>query len=244
MTATARLPVSGLFVAGTDTGVGKTTIGVGLARLARRRGRRPIPYKPVETGCIPTPEDALRLWQAAEPPTTLAETCPFPLPLPAAPAAAAAEVGIQLDLGDLVRRGRALSRRGDFLLAEGAGGLLAPYVDTTTNADLAAGLGLPILLVGRTALGTINHVALTLAELRRRDLPILGLVLVRTNEAIGPHEASNGALIEALTGLRPLGTIPFLSPTALREPEAVADVIERALPAPALHALLGSASSA
>lgn len=233
----------GLFVAGTDTGVGKTTVGVGLARLALRRGRQPIPYKPVETGCTPTPEDALRLWHAAEPPTTLAETCPFPLPLPVAPAAAAAAVGMQLDLADLVRRGRELSHRGDFLLVEGAGGLLAPYVGAETNADLAAALQLPVLLVGRTALGTINHVALTVAELRRRQLPILGLVLVRTHDSSGPHESTNGPLIEALTGLRPLATVPNLSPAELQDANAVADTLARALPEATLARLLGETSA-
>lgn len=236
-------PLRGLFVAGTDTAVGKTTVGVGLARLARRRGGQPIPYKPVETGCTPTPEDALRLWQAAEPPTTLAETCPFPLPLPVAPAAAAAAAGMQLDLADLVRRGRELSHRGDFLLVEGAGGLLAPYVGAETNADLAAALGLPILLVGRTALGTINHVALTVAELRRRQLPILGLVLVRTQDSSGPHESTNGPLIETLTGLRPLATVPYLSPAELQDANSIADTLARALPEATLARLLGETSA-
>lgn len=238
------LALPGLFVAGTDTGVGKTTIGVGLARLARRRGRQPVPYKPVETGCAPTPEDALRLWRAAEPPTTLAETCPFPLPLPAAPAAAAAAVGMQLDLADLAQRGRELSRRGNFLLVEGAGGLLAPYVGAETNADLAARLGLPILLVGRTALGTINHVALTLAELRRRQLPVLGLVLVRTQDSPAPHEATNGPLIEVLTGLGPLATVPYLSARELQDADAIADTLARAVPPAALARLLGESSPA
>lgn len=229
----------GLFVAGTDTGVGKTTIAVGLARLARRRGRHPIPYKPVETGCTPTPEDALRLWQAAAPPTTLAETCPFALPLPAAPAAAASAIGIQLDLADLLRRGTELAKRGDFLLVEGAGGLLAPYAGTVTNADLVAALSLPVLLVGRMGLGTINHVALTLAELRRRALPVLGLILVRTHEAVGAHEESNAPLIEAITGIRPLATVPFLSNADLRDADRVADALARALPARELATLFG-----
>jgi dethiobiotin synthetase len=223
--------------------VGKTTIGVALARLARRRGRQPIPYKPVETGCTPTPEDALRLWQAAQPPTTLAETCPFPLPLPAAPAAAATAVGMQLDLADLVHRGRELSRRGNFLLVEGAGGLLAPYVGAETNADLAAALGLPVLLVGRTALGTINHVALTVAELRRRQLPILGLVLVRTQESPAPHETTNGPLIKALTGLSPLATVPFLPAHELQDADVVADALARALPEAALAHFFDESSS-
>jgi dethiobiotin synthetase len=225
-------PLTGLFIAGTDTGVGKTTIAVGLARLALRRGRAPIPYKPVETGCDPVAADATRLWAAARPPTTLAETCPYPLAFPAAPAAAATAAGLNLDLSELVDRAQAIAARGDFLLVEGAGGLLAPYVvstaGTSTNADLASQLGLPILVVGRMALGTINHVALTLAELDRRELPVVGVVLVRTLETLGPHEASNLDLIEALTHRRPLGPVPFLSEAT--DADRIADALEDALP--------------
>jgi dethiobiotin synthetase len=237
----ARL--SGLFIAGTDTGVGKTTVTVGLARLALRRGRVPIPYKPVETGCAPDPSDATRLWSAARPPTTLAETCPYPLALPTAPAAAAAAAGVRLDLSELAERARAIAARGDFLLVEGAGGLLAPYAGTSTNADLAELLGLSILVVGRTELGTINHVALTLAELDRRDLPVAGIVLVRTREGLGPHEASNLDLIEGLTHRRPLGPVPFLpnlsDPPDGTEPDRIADALEDALPKSVLSQWLG-----
>jgi dethiobiotin synthetase len=234
----------GLFVAGTDTGVGKTTVGVALACLLRRAGRAPIPFKPVETGCAPEPADARRLWEAAGRPVSLAEVCPFPLALPAAPSAAAAEVGLRLDVADLARRGLALVPRGDFLLAEGAGGLLAPYQGATTNADLAAHLGLPILVVGRTALGTINHVALTLAELGRRRVPVAGVLLARTTAGVAPHEATNVDLIQQVTGVRPLGTLPFLSEAELADPERIADALAGALPPQALARLLGQSAQA
>lgn len=217
---------AGLFIAGTDTGVGKTTVGVALARLALRRGRTPIPFKPVETGCAPEPADARRLWESAGRPVPIADVCPFPLALPAAPAAAAAEIGLRLDVADLARRGLALSARGGFLLVEGAGGLLAPYEGASTNADLAAHLGLPILVVGRTALGTINHIALTLAELARRGLPLAGVVLVRTTPGVAPHEATNVQLIERLTGVRPAATLPYLTEAELSDPDRVADAAQ------------------
>lgn len=233
---------SGIFVAGTDTGVGKTTVGVALARLALRAGRRPIPFKPVETGCAPDPLDAQRLWEAARRPTPLDRVCPFPLALPAAPAAAAAAVGLRLDVADLARRGIELGTQGDFLLVEGAGGLLAPYDGAATNADLAARLQLPVLVVGRTALGTINHVALTLVELDRRRLPVAGVVLVRGTPEAGPHEATNDDLIEGVTGRRPLGTLPFLPETDLGDPDRLADALAHALPAAALQRLIGATS--
>jgi dethiobiotin synthetase len=236
---TDRLRRRGLFVTGTDTAVGKTTVGVGLARLALTRGRIPIPYKPVETGCAPEPTDARRLWEAARPPTTLAETCPFPLALPAAPAAAAMDAGVALDPDELVRPAFDLAGRGDYLLVEGAGGLLVPYAGSITNADLAARFGLPLLVVGRTALGTINHVCLTLAELSRRGLPLAGLLLVRTTPEAGPHEATNADLIEAVAGTRPLGTLPFLPAAEANDPDRIAAALEAALPPAALDRLLG-----
>jgi dethiobiotin synthetase len=229
----------GLFVAGTDTGVGKTTVAVALVRLALRAGRVPIPYKPVETGCAPDPRDARRLWEAARPPITLADVCPYPLPLPAAPAAAAAAAGLRLNVAQLVERGVALATRGDFFLVEGAGGLLAPYDGRATNADLAAGLGLPVLVVGRTALGTINHVALTLAELGRRGLPVAGVILVHGEGAISPHEATNDALIEGVTGTRPLGTVHHLVDPDLSDPDRLADALTLALAPATLRRLLG-----
>ena len=239
MTAPSPAGRAGLFVTGTDTGVGKTTIAVALARLALRQGRTPIPYKPVETGCAPNALDARRLWEAARPPIELAEVCPHALALPAAPAAAATAVGLHLDVADLARRGAQLALRGDFLLVEGAGGLLAPYGDTTTNADLAAALGLPVLVVARTALGTINHVALTVAELGRRGLPLAGVMLVRSAATVAPHETTNDALIESVARTRPLGTFPYLLEPDLTNPDRLADALASALPLPALRRLLG-----
>src|SRR5262249_4072609 len=157
-------------------------------------------------------------------------------------AAAAAAVGLRLDFDDLVRRGEALAARGTFLLVEGAGGLLVPYRAGATNADLAARLRLPVLVVARTALGTINHVALTLSELARRALPVAGVVLVRTAEAAGPHEDANAELIAELTGTRPLGTIPFLPASVVSDADRVADAVAAALPAAALSRLLAEAT--
>lgn len=219
----------GLFVTGTDTGVGKTLIAAGLLRLARRRGLVPIPFKPVETGCVPEPADARRLWRAARPPILPDEVCPHPLPLPAAPALAAAAAGMRVDLLALADRAHALAARGNFLLVEGAGGLLVPYADGETTADFAARIGLPLLIVGRMALGTINHVALTIAEAKRRRLSIAGCVLSRSEPEVGPHEAGNVELIAAVSGERPLAVVPYLPADAREDDDRVADAVGTAL---------------
>src|SRR5205085_2613754 len=123
----------------------------------------------------------------------------------------------------------ALARRGDFLLVEGAGGLLVPYADGETTATLAARIGVPLLVVGRMALGTINHVSLTLAEAARRRLPVAGCLLNRTEPDVAPHEGGNLQLIAEVTGQRPLGVVEHLLPDARDDDDLVADAVEAAL---------------
>jgi dethiobiotin synthetase len=228
----------GLFVTGTDTGVGKTLVSAGLLRHALRLGLKPIPFKPVETGCDPDPLDALCLWRAARAPIPASDVCVYALRLPAAPALAAAVEEQTIDLDRIADHARQLAAQGDLLIVEGAGGLLVPYGVATTTADLAARLGLPLLIVARTALGTINHTALTIAEARRRQLAIAGCVLSRASETIAPHEAANADLIAAITGEPPLGTLPFVTAAARDNPDLLADALVAALGEAALARLL------
>jgi dethiobiotin synthetase len=231
----------GLFVTGTDTGVGKTLVAAALARVARRRGLAPIPFKPVETGCDPDPLDAMALARAADAGLALSEICPYRLHLPAAPALAARAEGVQIDVDDVVARAERLGDRG-FLIAEGAGGLLVPYAEGVTAADLAARLRLPLLVVARTALGTINHTALTVREARRAGLALAAVVLNKTTAAADPHEEANAELIAELTGLLPLGPLPFLVPEVRTDPDRLADALADALAPADLDRLLGVAA--
>jgi dethiobiotin synthetase len=236
-----RPPTRGLFVTGTDTGVGKTTVSVALLRLARRRGLTAIPFKPAETGCDPYPADARLLWLAARPPVAESDVCLYAFRLPAAPAQAAAAEGAHIDLQRIVDRATALAAKGDLLVVEGAGGLLVPYADGVTTADIAARLRLPVLVVARTGLGTVNHTALTLREADRSSLALAGLILNRTTSLEGPHEIGNADLITRLTGHRPLGTMPWLPPEMATDPDAAADALAASVGEPALENLLGAA---
>jgi len=235
------LRTPGLFIAGTDTGVGKTMVGCGLLRAARQRGRRLVPFKPAETGIDPQPLDTLRLHTAAAAPVPVDRVCLYPLRLPAAPQAAAHLEGVTISLEPILHRATELAAAGDGLLVEAAGGLLVPYAPGLTGADLAGHLGLPVLLVARSALGTINHTALSVAELRRRHLAIAGLVLVRTHATHEPHEDTNGPLIEQLTGLAPLGILPHLTGSD-PEPDALASALLQAIGPEALDRLLAVAT--
>jgi len=228
-------PVRGLFVTGTDTGVGKTLVATGLTRLALRRGLKPIPFKPAETGCEPVAADARLLWSAAGAPVPEAEVCLYRFPLPAAPAQAAEAEGARIDLNAVIDAAKALAARGDLLIVEGAGGLLVPYGDGWTAADLMERLGLPLIIVARTALGTINHTGLTVREADRRGLRVKGIVLNRTTPDEAPHERDGARFIAAVTGLTPLGPIPWAPGAA--DPDRFADLIEGAL-GPAVDQLL------
>jgi dethiobiotin synthetase len=230
----------GLFVTGTDTGVGKTAVSVALLRLAHRRGLRPIPFKPAETGCAPYPADARALWLAAHRPVAEADVCLYALSLPAAPAQAAAAEGVHIDCQRIVEQAGMLSAQGDLLIVEGAGGLLVPYAGGVTCADIAARLELPLLVVARTALGTINHTALTLREAARASLEVAGVILNRTTQDEAPHEAGNADLIAELTGRRPLGTLPWLPPERAADPDAVADALATSIGERALGELFGA----
>jgi 8-amino-7-oxononanoate synthase len=226
--ATADSPIPGLFVAGTDTAVGKTAVASALLHLLAQRGLRPVPFKPVETDASPYPKDAHILLAAAQRPDLDPRiVCPLPLALPVAPAAAADAEGVQITLQLLLERFATARRHGQAIVVESAGGLLSPYTSDLTSADLAAAYRLPVLLVARNSLGAINHTALAIAEIRRRGLPFLGTILVDLLPGQTPDQASNADLITSLTGARPLGNLPYLkTPTPALLAHQLADAID------------------
>lgn len=214
----------GLFLIGTDTGVGKTTLGCGLLRLAHRRRFALVPFKPVETGCDPVPHDADRLRTAAAlPGLNTADVCALPLVAPIAPSVAARLENRHIDLEYLVRHAKGLARRGDALLVEGAGGLLTPFGSEASAATLASLLDVAVLIVAANRLGTINHTALTFAELQRRGLSCAGIVLVNTTPELGPDGEFNAEEIHAATGRKPLGTLRHCEDRT--NPDVLADAV-------------------
>lgn len=208
----------GLFVTATDTGVGKTEVACALVSGARVDGLDVGVMKPAQSGVTPgEPSDAERLSAAAGGADPLELICPHSFAAPLAPGVAARLAGVTLSLGALVDRARALAARHQALLVEGAGGLLVPLTPTETYADLMVALGLPVLVVARAGLGTVNHTALTVEALRARGLVIAGLVLNRTTPADDPSVPHNAAELERLTGLAVLASLPYCSDIAGRE---------------------------
>lgn len=172
----------GVFVTGTDTGVGKTVLGTTMIRHLAARGVAVIPRKPIESGCVGTgteliPTDAAALHIAAGRPGTLDEVCPYRFEQPLSPPRAARLVGLDLTVADLEQACRHDVGAHEFLWVEGAGGFYSPLAGDGLNADLAARLGLPVLLVAGDRLGCINHVLLTVEAIHTRGLNLLAIIL-------------------------------------------------------------------
>lgn len=175
----------GVFLTGTDTGVGKTYVGAAVIRCLVARGVSVLPRKPVESGCESidgelVPADAVMLHTAAARAGTLNEVCRYRFKQPLSPARAARLEELDLTIADLERACRHGVGENNFLWVEGAGGFYSPLASDGLNADLAARLGLPILLVAADRLGCINHVLLTVEAIRARDLNLVAVVLNQT----------------------------------------------------------------
>jgi len=200
----------GLFVTGTDTGVGKTRVGCTLLAAAHRMGADVGTMKPIETGVDARgPLDAIALKRAAHVTDPLDEICPQQFAMPAAPNVAATAEGRTVDLDLIEARFAALAERHAAMLVEGAGGLFVPTRDDSDMGDLAAALALPVLVVARAALGTINHTLLTLAELERRELPLVGVVISHATDSLPDADVANLGQLRDVLGKRLLGELPF-----------------------------------
>jgi dethiobiotin synthetase len=212
----------GWFVTGTDTGVGKTVVACALARGLRRRGVDVGVMKPMETGVgVVGPLDALALREAAAVEDAVEEICPLTFALPAAPEVAAAAEDRTVDLEILDRAFAQLGARHDCLVVEGAGGLLVPITEAVTMADLAARWELPLVVVARAALGTINHTRLTLEAAERRGLSVAGLVLCHVDGPLTPADAANLEVLRRDPGAPLLGEIPPLGPAGIPAEDAL-----------------------
>lgn len=199
-----------VFVAGTDTGVGKTHVAASLCRELRKRGLKVGVFKPAETGC-PDPDrpaDALVLKEASGCAEPLDRVCPYRLRAPLAPAIAARREGVPIDLAVIDRCLGELRVASDVVVCEGAGGLLVPLAEATLTADWLENQGLPILLVGRLGLGTINHTLLSARHLQGRGVPFLGTVLSEGEPGSGLAEETNPAVLASFPEVRLLGVLP------------------------------------
>ena len=210
-----------LFVAGTDTDVGKTLIACGLLEAARQQGMRSIALKPIAAGAEKVGGqlrngDALALMSAMSEPLSYEQVNPVVFAEPVAPHIAAARAGRRLSAAQLAGYCRgAMVRPAELLLVEGAGGWRVPLSQRETLADLAVELNLPVVLVVGMKLGCINHALLTAEAIRNNGLPLAGWVA----NQVDPEMACFEENVETLTAMLPapcLGVVPNFrqSPTA------------------------------
>ncbi len=210
------------FLTGTDTGVGKTLIAAALLRAAAGRGLSTLGMKPVAAGGA---EDVEALIAASTVAAPRELVNPYALAEPLSPHLAARREGVSIDLERIARSCESLRQRADFLIVEGAGGLRVPLTDRLDGGDLAARLGLPLILVVGLRLGCLSHALLTAEAIGARGLALAGWVASQVDARMACVE-ENVATLRARLAAPLLGFVPH---QAHPDPARVAALL--ALPA-------------
>lgn len=218
----------GLFVTGTDTGVGKTLVSVALLHALGAGGGRTLGIKPVASGCEATAEglrndDAVALRNAASVTLPYHQVNPIALEPAVAPHLAAEDASVEIDPLALARHVRGLEDLTDWLVVEGAGGWRVPLGPCVGFPDLAAALGYPVVLVVGIRLGCINHALLTAEAIRSDGLRLIGWVA----NGLYPDEPLADRQIATLAAMLPaplLGRVPCLSSRDGRQAAGLLDI--------------------
>ena len=202
----------GIFVTGTDTGVGKTIVAAALARLLRMNGVSVGVMKPVTSGCRDengrlVSDDALLLARAAGIEVS-DDVAPYCLREALAPAEAAKIDGVRIEFSAIKAAFLRLSSIYEYVIVEGAGGLMVPLSGGLLVADLARELDLPLLVVARPGLGTINHTVLTCFAAQQLGLQVAGVIINGMPENPGLAEQGAPHQIGSLCGASVLGIWP------------------------------------
>lgn len=232
----------GIYMTGTDTGIGKTTASCALLHALRARGLRAVGMKPVASGCERTADgwrndDGLRLLAASDPQPDYALVNPYALPEPTAPELAAADVHVTVEIEPLRVAFDALSAQADIVVVEGVGGWAAPLSARLDQADLARALGLPVILVVGLRLGCISHARLSARAIRADGLHVLGWIGSAVDAGFQRSEETVAILDRVIAAPR-LGLLPHctgvmdatLHSTALADAARVSDFRHTANP--------------
>lgn len=207
----------GIFVTGTDTGVGKTVVAAGIARMLKEKGLNVGVMKPISTG---DQEDARALIRAAKIEDELALVNPQFFQESLAPEIAAQAEKREVDLEQVYKAFWALSKRHDCMVVEGVGGVKVPLGESTYVLDLIEALRLPTLVVARAVLGTLNHTLLTLDALLGKKIPVVGILF---NGGTGKTlvEQTNADVIQDHTTAQVLGQL-YQQVAYMKDPSASA----------------------
>jgi dethiobiotin synthetase len=204
--------MAGLFIAGTDTAVGKTLVTAGIAAYLRERGVDCGVMKPVESGCLSGAKDSdtAYLKKISRTADDLDQINTYAFAAPLAPGVAAAQEGVEISFDKIAESYKRLDLLHPVVLVEGAGGLIVPLNAEQTMADLILHLRLPVLLVGRLGLGTLNHTLLSLDYLERKGISVVGIVLNATTRNGDISEQSNPQTLAQWTNVPIWGVVEHL----------------------------------
>ena len=211
----------GYFISGTDTGVGKTVVTACLLALYHKRSVDLGVMKPMETGIDPecsseANSDAKFLLAVSGNQDALEEVCPIRLQPPAAPLQAARMTGQTIAIDSILENFRKLQTRHDQILVEGVGGLMVPLKPDYFITDLIRDMDLPLIIVSRLTLGTLNHTLLTLKTAQSTGIEIAGVILNRSdNSPLNDVEKGQANLIHELSGVPVIGECPFINPVSV-----------------------------
>lgn len=208
--------MKGFFVTGTDTGVGKTIVSALVLNVLKMQGLKTCAMKPFETGALREgnlliPSDGMFLKDAAQMEEPINYITPLCLEKPLAPMVAAEMDGVEIDITPVWKAYEYFKKRYEAIVVEGVGGIMVPIKKDYLVVDLIKELELPVLIVSRPGLGTINHTLLTINELLRRDISIRGIIF---NFSAPPEgslaEETNPSIISRLTDVPVIGIVPYL----------------------------------
>lgn len=206
----------GLFITGTDTGIGKTFVGGGIAGVLRKKGEDVGVFKPMLSGVSRKDpmSDTVLLKEMSGDYNTLEEITPFQYNEPLAPYIAAKRTGQSISLEAIMDAWKMIKDTHEYFIVEGAGGLGVPFGKDYVAADVAREIGFPLLIIARTGLGTVNHIWLTVQVATQMGLQIAGIILNNVHETNqGIAEKTNPALIEEVTNVPVLAVLPSFTST-------------------------------
>ena len=186
------------FVTGTDTGAGKTRFSSLLIEALRAEGKDAVGYKPV---CSGDREDAVLLANASGGTLDLDRVNPVWLKAPVAPLVAGMLENRPVDPAVLIEGYRSLAAEHEVVIVEGVGGWRVPIAEGYEVSDLAADLGLPVILVVGNRLGALNHTILTVDAIRAKGLKIAGLIINQLFDELDTAAITNKGILEQLTGV-------------------------------------------
>ena len=208
--------MDGFFITGTDTDIGKTVVTACLITLFKNQGIDVGFMKPIETGVDPAcnssaNSDTKFLLEVSENLDAAEKVCPYRFKTPASPYQAAQIAGETIRPRTIIENFKALKSQHSLMLIEGVGGLLVPITNRYNVANLAFEMGLPIIIVSRFRLGTLNHTLLTIQAARQHGLKIKGIILNhKENHQLNSVEKQQGKLIKQFSDIPILGICPYI----------------------------------